>query len=119
MGTLIRYLLLCGALVGLAFFGVTYRIEGQTAFERLKARWAAWDPPELIPEKPAPKKAEKKLVTVQHEPAAAKRVAALRKATRQMKKAPPSKKKTSVERHASPEQKKALDDLVSSRVGRR
>jgi hypothetical protein len=130
--TLLRYLFFFGVLVGLAFVVVSVEIGGETIYRRyrmhqlwpkasrwLDSTWASWSGPhdDDDDEKSAPAKPKAK-----PDRRAKERVAILRRATRaaspEVKRLPP-KGKTRVDARASPQQKKALDELVSSRVGRR
>lgn len=132
MRTLIRYTVFFAVLVGLAFASVTIEVDGRTLFERLrdegltpwleeaKDSWASWtatDPEEKRSrKKPRPRKVEKTAK-------ARRRVAILREATEKaapkQTRIPSKKRKTRVDPHISPKQKKALDELVSNRVGGR
>ena len=131
--TLLRYLMFFGVLVGIAFAVVSVEIGGQTVYRRyrmhqlwpkatvwLESTWASFRAPEKEQRavKPKPKSKPKAKPAAR----AKERVAILRRATRaaapEVKPLPP-KRKTRVDSTASPEQKKALDELVSSRVGRR
>ncbi len=128
MRTLLRYLVFFGVLVGLAFAVVSIEVGGQTLYRRYRLHrlapqarawvdslWASWKSPA---KKPAPKSVPK----VQHDPRASERVAILRRATRAAApdvRTQPAKRRTRVDARASPQQKKALDELVTSRVGRR
>jgi hypothetical protein len=120
-----------GVLVALAYVVVSVEIGGKTLYRRyqihqlwpkaaswVESTWAAFGQPKkparVAKVKPAPRaKPDKR---------AKERVAILRRATRaaapEVRPLPP-KRKTSVDAPASREQKKALDELVSSRVGRR
>jgi hypothetical protein len=128
--TLIRYLLFFGVLVGAAFAIVSVEIGGETLYRRhrmhelwpkatswIESAWSSWRAPEKQERRRAEGKPKAKPDT-----RAKERVAILRRASRaaspDAKTAPP-KRKTRVDSTASPQQKKALDDLVSSRVGRR
>ena len=130
MRTLIRYLLFFGVLVGLAFAVVSVEIGGQTIYRRyhmnalwpkasswFESTWASW-------KKPEKKKSPAKRSTPKAKPSARakERVAILKRAGRaaspEVKPLPP-KRKTRVDPPISPRQKKALDELVTSRVGRR
>ena len=113
MGTLIKYTLLFGLLVGTAFAAVTLEIQGATAYEHI-LRLAATEPsaPPSATSKPRP--VQKPAVSVQEDAKARTRVAILKKAAPSS--TPKAKKRTQVDPHISKAHKKALDDLVSSRV---
>ena len=124
--TLIRYLLFFGVLVALAFAVVSVEIGGETLYRRYQIH-RLWPKATAWAESWRPKLPKtKRSVTVKPKPKsndrARERVAILRKATREaspdMRITPP-KRRTSVDSPASPKQKKALDDLLTSRVGRR
>lgn len=117
MRTLVRYLFFFGVLVGLAFAVVSVEIGGETLYRRYRMHriWPMamrWLDTSRTPDKPRPKPDRR----------AKDRVALLRRATRaaspETATAQP-KKKTRVDSPASAKQKKALDELVTSRVGRR
>jgi hypothetical protein len=134
--TLLRYLTFFGVLVAMAYVVVSVEIGGATLYRRYQVHrlWpkaTAWIDSvwaELAePKKPGTRVAKKKPQQVKPtpkpvDPRARERVAILRNATRaaspEARQVPP-KRKTSVDTPASPQQKKALDELLSSRVGRR
>jgi hypothetical protein len=124
--TLVRYLLFFGVLVALAFAVVSVEIGGETLYRRYQIH-RLWPKASSWVESWRPKLAKtKRPVTVKPKAKqpdrARERVAILRRATQaaspEMRTAPP-KRRTSVDSPASPEQKKALDELLSSRVTRR
>lgn len=128
MRTLIRYLVFFGVLVGIAFALVSVEIGGETLYRRyrmqqlwpraasfIESTWVSW-------RKAEEKKPERRAKPKVDRERAKERVAILRRATEAASPEPRAarpKQKTRVDPHISPKQKKALDELVTSRVGRR
>jgi hypothetical protein len=113
-GAFLVYPIVLVLLVAGAFTAVTTEWKGKTVFatvrDDVRSRWN--DAPREVPKKNPPKRA---IESVQREPKAKERVALLRRASEEVA---ARAERTRVDPKITEAEKKALDDLMTSRVTR-